>query len=253
MHRVTEDKPHILVVDDDQDIRRLIGELFDERGYRVTAVADGASVTRQMVGTRFDLAILDVMLPGEDGFDLCRRIRKTSRMPIIMLTARGDETDRVVGLEIGADDYVSKPFSPRELLARVRAVLRRTRDGVFTENGPNAAAKPRLTRLIFDGWIIDTVRRELRAPNGSLVSLTATEFDLLFTLAERATSVVSRDDLLDLVRGRTATPFDRSIDVCVSRLRKKIETIPDDPRIIRTVRNIGYVFSAPVTPEWTTP
>jgi two-component system OmpR family response regulator len=245
--RVMEEKPHILIVDDDRDIRRLMMELFDERGFRVTAVADGASMARQLAGSKFDLAILDVMLPGEDGLELCRRIRRESNLPIIMLTARGDETDRVVGLEMGADDYVAKPFGPRELVARVRALLRRSREG---GEGGGAPAKPKLSRMTFDGWVIDMARRELRAPDGALISLTGTEFDMLVVLAERSPSVVSRDQLLDLVRGRTSSPFDRSIDVSISRLRKKIETMPEDPRIIRTVRNSGYVFAVPVEPEY---
>ncbi len=248
--RAMEDKPHILIVDDDRDIRRLMMELFDERGFRVTAVADGASMVRHLASTKFDLAILDVMLPGEDGLELCRRIRRESNLPIIMLTARGDETDRVVGLEMGADDYVAKPFGPRELIARVRALLRRVREGAGEAGSP---ARPKLARMTFDGWAIDMARRELRAPDGALVSLTGTEFDMLVVLAERAPSVVSRDQLLDLVRGRASTPFDRSIDVSISRLRKKIETMPEDPRFIRTVRNSGYVFAVPVAPEYAAP
>lgn len=244
--RAMEERPHILIVDDDLDIRRLMMELFDERGFRVTAVADGAAMARQLSSTKFDLAILDVMLPGEDGLELCRRIRRESNLPIIMLTARGDETDRVVGLEMGADDYVAKPFGPRELVARVRALLRRVRDGAEANGG----VKSRLARLTFDGWVIEMARRELRAPDGALVSLTGTEFDMLVVLAERAPNVVSRDQLLDLVRGRASSPFDRSIDVSISRLRKKIEAMPEDPRIIRTVRNSGYVFAVPVTPEY---
>jgi two-component system OmpR family response regulator len=159
-----------------------------------------------------------------------------------MLTARGDPFDRVLGLELGADDYVSKPFSPRELVARVRAHLRRTNELL------PASPKPRVKSLRFDGWTIDPIRRELRNAKGTLVSLTGTEFDLLTALAERAQRVLSRDQLLDLVRGRTAHPFDRSIDVSISRLRRKIEPFPDEPRFIRTVRNGGYVFTAEVVP-----
>ncbi len=247
--RAMEDRPHILIVDDDRDIRRLMMELFDERGFRVTAVADGAAMARAFAAAKFDIAILDVMLPGEDGLELCRRIRRESNLPIIMLTARGEETDRVVGLELGADDYVAKPFGPRELVARVRALLRRSREAGETP----APARARLSRMTFDGWVIEMARRELRAPDGALVSLTGTEFDMLVVLAERAPSVVSRDQLLDLVRGRTSSPFDRSIDVSISRLRKKIESAPEDPRIIRTVRNSGYVFAVPVAPEYASP
>lgn len=235
-------KSHILIVDDDADIRRLTSQLLGDSGFRVTAVADGAAMQRLLATESFDLAVLDVMLPGEDGFALCRKLRAVSKMPIVMLTARADETDRVVGLELGADDYVVKPFSPRELVARVRAHLRRTNELVA------AAPKPRVKSLGFDGWKIDPIRRELRNAEGTLVSLTGTEFDLLTALAERAQRVLSRDQLLDLVRGRTAHAFDRSIDVSISRLRRKIEPFPDEPRFIRTVRNGGYVFTAEVVP-----
>jgi len=231
---------HILIVDDDSDIRRLTSQLLGDNGFRVTAEGDGAAMQRLMAVESYDLAVLDVMLPGEDGFALCRKLRAVSKMPIVMLTARADETDRVVGLELGADDYVLKPFSPRELVARIRAHLRRVR-----ESAP-AAPKPRVKRLVFDGWTIDPIRRELRNAEGTLVSLTGTEFDLLTVLAERAQRVLSRDQLLDLVRGRIAHAYDRSIDVSISRLRRKIEPFPDEPRFIRTVRNGGYVFTAEV-------
>lgn len=240
---VSARKPHILVVDDDGEIRRLTAQLLSENGFRVTAVADGDALRRQGGVDRFDLAVLDVMLPGEDGFALCRHIRTLSDMPIIMLTARADETDRVVGLEIGADDYIVKPFASRELVARIRARLRRL------QAAPPLRSVERRTRFSFDGWTIDSIRRELRAPDGTIISLTSTEFDLLIVFVERPQRVLSRDELLDLVHGRSAHPFDRSIDVSISRLRKKIEAQADEPRFIRTVRNGGYVFSTDVVAE----
>ncbi|MFN8757457.1 MAG: response regulator [Tagaea sp.] len=240
---VSARKPHILVVDDDGEIRRLTAQLLSENGFRVTAVADADALRRQGGVDRFDLAVLDVMLPGEDGFALCRHIRTLSDMPIIMLTARADETDRVVGLEIGADDYIVKPFASRELVARIRARLRRL------QAAPPLRSVERRTRFSFDGWTIDSIRRELRAPDGTIISLTSTEFDLLVVFVERPQRVLSRDELLDLVHGRSAHPFDRSIDVSISRLRKKIEAQADEPRFIRTVRNGGYVFSTDVVAE----
>ncbi len=237
---MTPSERHVLLVDDDPEIRRLTEQLLAEAGFKVMALAGAAGAVRHAASGRFDLVLLDVMMPGEDGFSLCRKIRAVSQIPIVMLTARADEMDRVVGLEIGADDYVVKPFSPRELIARVRARLRRAGEGEL------AHAKPKHDRLTFDGWTIDLVRRELRAPDTSLVSLTAAEFDLLVALATRARRVVSRDELSEILHGRTPHPLDRSIDVAVSRLRRKIETSPDEPRFVRTVRNGGYVFAAEV-------
>jgi two-component system, OmpR family, response regulator len=237
---MTPREQHVLLIDDDADIRRLTEQLLTEAGFKVTALAGAVGAVRQAASGRFDLVLLDVMMPGEDGFSICRKIRAVSQIPIVMLTARAEEMDRVVGLELGADDYVVKPFSPRELVARVRARLRRTGDGEL------AQVKPKTDRLTFDGWIVDLVRRELRAPDGSLVSLTAAEFELLVALAERARRVVSRDELSEILHGRTPHPLDRSIDVAVSRLRRKIEPSPDEPRYVRTVRNGGYVFAAEV-------
>ncbi len=231
---------HVLLIDDDPDIRRLTEQLLTEAGLKVTSLAGAAGAVRHAASGRFDLVLLDVMMPGEDGFSVCRKIRAVSQIPIVMLTARAEEMDRVVGLEIGADDYVVKPFSPRELVARVRARLRRAGDGEL------AQAKPKHDRLAFDGWNIDLVRRELRSPDAALVSLTAAEFDLLVALATRARRVVSRDELSEILHGRTPHPLDRSIDVAVSRLRRKIEASPDEPRYVRTVRNGGYVFAAEV-------
>ncbi|MBL8805761.1 MAG: response regulator [Rhodospirillales bacterium] len=230
--------PHILIVDDDREIRRLVARFLTENGLRVTAAADGKEADEAMAAGRFDLVVLDLMLPGEDGISIARRLRKSSDLPILMLTARGTETDRIVGLEIGADDYLTKPFSPRELLARIRAVLRRT-----AERTPEVPKNP-LFR--FAGWIVDVQKRELRRPDGALIPTTDAEFDLLAAFVERPQRVLSREQLLDLARGRQAQLFDRSIDVAVMRLRRKIEIDPAKPEIIRTVRNGGYMFSLDV-------
>jgi two-component system OmpR family response regulator len=233
--------PHVLIVDDDREIRRLVLRFLTENGLRATAVADAAEADAALGGGGIDLVVLDLMLPGEDGLSFARRLRQSSAVPILMLTARGDDTDRIVGLEIGADDYVAKPFNPRELLARIRAVLRRSGDG---------AARPAKARLHgFAGWRLDTTRRELRRADGTLVPMTDTEFDLLTVFAEQPQRVLSRDQLLDRLRGRVAQAFDRSIDVAVMRLRRKIEADPAHPELIKTVRNGGYVFTATVASE----
>jgi two-component system OmpR family response regulator len=180
------------------------------------------------------------MMPGEDGLTLCRRVRATSSLPIIMLTAMGEDTDRIVGLEMGADDYLPKPFNPRELLARIRAVLRRAGGDAPETPEENGGLRT------FDGWSLDLAKRELRAPDGTLVPLTAGEYDLLAVIVERPGRVLSRDQLLDLTRGRDAVPFDRSVDVQISRLRRKLEPDPKEPQIIKTVRGGGYVFACEV-------
>jgi len=237
--------PHLLVVDDDREIRDLLSRFLAKHGYRVTAVRSGPDMRAEIERGRFDLVILDVMLPGEDGFSLCRWLRATSDVPIVMLTAVGEETDRIVGLEMGADDYVPKPFNPRELVARIKAVLRRA-GGRASAAVPEGQLPPgRL--LCFEGFRLDLGRRELTAPDGTLVQLSAGEFDLLVAFAEHPQRVLSRDQLLDLARGRTAIPFDRSIDVQVSRLRRKIEPDPQDPALIKTVRGGGYQFTPKVT------
>jgi two-component system OmpR family response regulator len=235
--------PHILIVDDDREIRSLVAQFLKKHGYRVTPAADGREMMHLMEKGRFDLIVLDLMLPGEDGLSLCRRVRAESSMPIIMLTAMGEEMDRIIGLEMGADDYLPKPFNPRELLARIKAVLRRVAD-----RGA-AVASSDVAVLVFDGWRLDTVKRELRAPDGALVPLTAGEFELLSAMVERAGQVLSRDQLLDLTRGRDAAPFDRSVDVLISRLRRKIESDPKEPSIIKTVRGGGYILSSGVVPQ----
>jgi two-component system OmpR family response regulator len=231
---------HILIVDDDSEIRDLLARFLDKHGFRVTTAADGHSRRRQLESGRFDLVVLDIMLPGEDGLSLCRRLRSESKLPIIMLTALGEETDRIVGLEMGADDYLAKPFSPRELLARIKAVLRRTSDS--TDLPQRGAGQI----LMFAGWQLDIGKRELRSPDDVLMPLTAGEFDLLVAFAEHPQRVLSREQLLDLSKGRDASPFDRSIDVQLSRLRRKIEADSKNPAIIKTVRNGGYIFAVGV-------
>jgi two-component system OmpR family response regulator len=233
--------PHILVVDDHREIRELVSRALAKEGFRVSTAADGHAMRQVLADSRIDLILLDLMLPGEDGLSLCRSLRSQSNIPIIMLTAKGDEVDRVIGLEMGADDYLPKPFGSRELVARIRAVLRRNRGNA----APDAGEQPKHYR--FDRWRLDTARRELIRDDGTAVPLSTGEYDLLVALAERPQRVLSRDQLLDLARGRTATTLDRSIDTQVSRLRRKIEEDPADPRIIKTVWGGGYMFTAIVT------
>lgn len=236
-------EPHILVVDDDQEIRNLVAQFLKRHGFRVDTAADGGAMFRMLDGGRFDLVVLDLMLPGEDGLSLCRRVRNDSNLPIIMLTAMGEEADRVIGLEMGADDYLAKPFGPRELLARIRSVLRRaTREpGEPVGGGRNV--------LAFAGFTLDIVRRELYRPGGALLPLTDGEFDLLAAFAVHPKRILNRDQLLDLTRGRAAIPFDRSVDVQLSRLRRKIEPDPKNPEFIKTVRGGGYIFTCEVAPQ----
>ncbi len=231
--------PHILVVDDDREIRDLVVRYLDKHGMRAEAVANGRALFERLDNGRFDLVVLDIMLPGEDGLSLCRRLRAQSDLPIIMLTAMDEEADRVLGLEMGADDYLAKPFATRELLARIRAVLRRSGLSRKSAEAPGET-------LRFAGWRLDLGRRELVNPEGVLMPLTAGEFELLAALARRPGRVLSRDQLLDLTKGRDAAPFDRSIDVQVSRLRRKIEADPQAPALIKTVRGGGYLFTAAV-------
>jgi two-component system, OmpR family, response regulator len=233
--------PHLLIVDDDRAIRGLLTKFFVQHGYRVSVAADGNAMQQVLAAGRIDLIVLDVMLPGEDGLSLCRRLRADSTIPIIRLTAKGEDTDRIVGLEMGADDYLPKDFNPRELLSRVRAVLRRS-------TTPPAKKLSTASHVLeFHGWRIVQARRQLFSPAGALVPLRSGEYDLLLALVERPQRVLTRDQLLDLARGRSANVFDRSIDVQISRLRRKIEVDPKEPAFIKTVRSGGYVFSAVVT------
>lgn len=235
-----EIKPHILIVDDDRQIRAMLARFLAEHAMRVSQAGDGEQMFKALETGRFDVIVLDVMMPGDDGFTLCRKLRSSNTIPLILLTARNSETDRIVGLELGADDYVTKPFNPRELLARIRAILRRV--------GAATPTAPRLASAIyqFAGWTLDTSRRSLLSPAGALTDLTTGEFDLLVAFVEHPQRVLNRDQLLDLARGRVSLAFDRSIDVQVSRLRRKIELDPNAPALIKTVRNGGYFFTATV-------
>lgn len=235
-----EQTPHILVVDDHRDIRETLARYLQKNGLRVSAADGGAAMRKSLKTGAIDLVVLDVMMPGEDGLSLCRHLRETTDIPVILLTARGEETDRIVGLEIGADDYVSKPFSPRELLARIHAVLRRAR----SLPRPRDAVAGR--RLRFDRWTLDADRRELVGPDDVAVPLSTAEFRLLVAFLQRPKMVLSRDQLLDLTSGRGGDAFDRSIDNQVSRLRKKVEDDPKNPVLIKTVWGGGYMFSADV-------
>jgi two-component system OmpR family response regulator len=232
--------PHILVVDDDSEIRDLLGRFLTKHGYRVTTAADGREMWAALGDWAIELIVLDIMMPGDDGLTLCRKVRADSQIPIIMLTAVGEETDRIVGLEMGADDYLPKPFNPRELLARIKAVLRRA------EARPASPPEGGDPVLVFAGWRFSPERRDLVSPDGVMVPLSGGEFELLNAFVRHPGRVLSRDQLLDLARGRGAQPFDRSIDVQVSRLRRKLESNPKEPVIIKTVRGGGYVFTPAV-------
>ncbi|HQT76872.1 MAG TPA: response regulator [Rhodopila sp.] len=231
---------HIAVVEDDPDISRMMVNYMNDNGFEVTPARSGRDLDRVLSGGKVDCVILDVGLPGEDGLSICRRLRGKSSIPIIMVTGRGSETDRIVGLELGADDYLPKPFNPRELLARVRAVMRRS--GTMEQ-----AADPAPQVLMFEGWRLDMARRQLFGPDGTPRSLTSGEFNILSIFCQHPRKVLSRDDLLDMLHGRAAAVFDRSIDVQISRLRRKIETNLKDPSFIKTVRYGGYFFTPQVT------
>ena len=232
-----EAKPHILVVEDARDIREPLAKYLRGHDYRATTAADAAIARKIMKSAAIDLVVLDIMMPGEDGLSLCRFIRQSSNIPIILLTARGEEVDRIIGLEMGADDYIPKPFSPRELIARIAAVIRRTNALPPRQQGPMAA------RIRFGEWVLDTKQRELIGREGLALPLSSGEFRLLYALLERPKIPLSRNQLLDLTKGRDAELFDRSIDNHVSRLRKKIEPDPKSPRYIKTVWGGGYVFA----------
>lgn len=242
---ISNSPPNILVVDDDQQIRTMLARFLTDHGMGVTTAADGVQMYNAMNRHPVDIIVLDVMLPGENGFALCRQLQGVEQpTPVILLTAMNGDTDRVVGLELGADDYIVKPFNPRELLARIRAVLRRTWGN--SRNGPGKQPAYR-----FAQWTLDASHRSLISPTGVLTDLTTGEFDLLLAFVEHPQQILSRDRLLDLARGRNSNPFDRSIDVQVSRLRRKIEANPLDPSLIKTVRNGGYFFAANVRVEST--
>jgi two-component system OmpR family response regulator len=231
---------HILIVDDDAEIRSLLRDYLERNGMRAEAVADGNGMRTALQRGRFDLVILDLMLPGEDGLTLCRDLRARSNLPVIMLTARGEETDRIVGLEMGADDYLPKPFNPRELLARIKAVLRRA------QSLPESPASVDARRMRFAGWTLDLTTQQLTSPKGVVTPLSSGEYRLLRVFLEHPNRVLSRDQLLDFTRGREATPFDRSIDVQVGRLRRRLGDAGREPALLKTVRNEGYVLAATV-------
>jgi two-component system, OmpR family, response regulator len=235
--------PHILIVDDHREMRDLVSRALAKEGFRVSTAGDGKAMHKVLADANIDLILLDLMLPGEDGLSLCRSVRAESDLPIIMLTAKGDEVDRVIGLEMGADDYLPKPFGSRELVARIRAVLRRNR----AREAAALAQPPK--RYHFERWSFDVDKRELLAADGVAVPLSTGEFDLLLALVEHPQRTLSRDQLLDLARHRAANAFDRSVDTQVSRLRKKIERDPADPTIIKTVWGGGYIFTPSVSRE----
>jgi two-component system OmpR family response regulator len=238
-----EAQDHILIVDDDAEIRSLLGNYLRKKGYRASVAADGKAMWTALARGKVDLIVLDLMLPGEDGLTLCRDLRAKSDTPVIMLTALGEETDRIVGLEMGADDYLGKPFSPRELLARIKSVLRRYR------SLPRSLRADAARNIAFAGWRLDIAARHLVSADGVVSSLSGAEFQLLKIFLSHPNHVLSRDQLMVLAKGREADPTDRTIDIQVSRLRHRLGDDPADPKIIKTVRGEGYVLAATVELE----
>jgi DNA-binding response OmpR family regulator len=232
-------EPHILLVDDERDIRDPLASYLAKNQLRVTKAEDAAAARQILAAHRIDLLLLDIMMPGEDGLSLAGFVRATTKVPIILLTAKAEETDRIVGLELGADDYVSKPFSPRELLARIRAVLRRAGDGA-------AVHAPDAEGYAFGRWVLKTGERTLVSTDGVEVPLSSSEYALLLAFATHPKRVLTRDQLLDLSKGRDMAAFERSIDNHISRLRRKIEEDPADPKLIKTVWGGGYTLAAEV-------
>lgn len=231
----------LIIVDDDQEIRNLLSNFLGGHGYIVSTAKNGDEFFKLLQkDPDIDLIILDVMMPGIDGIEICRRLREKSRIPVIMLTAVTDETDRIIGLELGADDYLPKPFNPRELLARIKAILRRTRDSSI------ATAEPTATMLGFSGWVLDKATRRLFSADDVEVPLSSGTYDILVAFLEHPQRVLSRDQLMDITKNRLADAFDRSIDVQISRLRQKLEVDPKNPQIIKTVRTGGYLFTPTV-------
>jgi len=240
--------PHILVVDDEEAVRTLLKECFELEGYRVSEAKDGAGLSECLSATPVDLITLDLKLGGENGLELARAIRSRHNVPIIMITGKGDMIDRIVGLELGADDYIAKPFHVREVVARVRAVLRRYETGATgaASHGPATSAAPQDEQYAFEGWTLDLKRRKLVAVDGTAQDLTTAEFNLLEMFVRRPHRVLSRDTIMDLLKGHDWSPFDRSIDALVVRLRRKIEQTPDTPQIGKTVRGVGYGLACDV-------
>lgn len=233
------ERDHIVIVDDDAEIRSLLEDYLGRNGYDASSADGGKTLTRVLERRRADLIVLDIMMPGEDGFDICRRLRAESNIPIIMLTARGEDTDKIVGLELGADDYLAKPFNPRELLARIKGVLRRARSLPGEANGA-----PERGCFEFAGWTLNTLSRNLVSPDRVTVALSGAEYQLLEVFLRHPNRVLSRDQLLNLSRGREAVAFDRSIDMQVSRLRKRLRD--HDSKLIQTVRGQGYLLASEV-------
>jgi DNA-binding response OmpR family regulator len=232
-----------VIVDDEVEVRRLLRAGLEPEGYTVSEAADGSGLMAVLDKKHVDLITLDLRLGGEDGFNLAREVRAKRNVPIIMISGKGDMIDRVVGLELGADDYIAKPFHMREVLARIRAVLRRY--GVGSEGGRVPQQPDKAQCFEFEGWSLDPARREVKTPEGALCELTTAEFNLLSLLVERPGRVLSRDELMDLLKGHDWTPLDRSIDGLVARLRKKIER-GEVPNLVKTVRGVGYVFAGEV-------
>ncbi len=232
---------HLLIVDDDREIRVLLNRFFSTQGFRVSIAADHAEMQDVLAKWKIDLVVLDRMLPGKDGLSICAELRETSKVPVVMLTVLGEESDRLDGFRVGVDDYLAKPFNPHELLARVKAVLRRTH--MAPPSSPESFGRV----LEFGQWQLNIALRKLTSRSGTLVDLSATEFDLLTSFVERPGIVLSRDQLLDLAGGQIEIPFDRKIDMQVSRLRRKIEDDPKSPTLIQTVRGGGYRFAAEVS------
>lgn len=235
-----DSNPHIAVVDDHREIRDLVRRFLERHGYRVSATDSAAAFRQLHERSAIDLAVLDIMMPGEDGLSLCRHLRATTNLPIILLTAVAEETDRIIGLEMGADDYVTKPFNPRELLARIRSVLRRA------HSLPPRRDRLGVKSINFDRWSFDLARRELTSQDGVAVPLSTAEYRLLRAFLDHPAMVLTRDQLLDLTAGRAANVFDRSIDNQVSRLRRKIEADPKNPVIVKTHWGGGYSFEAEI-------
>ena len=236
---------HILVVDDEEAVRTLLRECLEIEGYRVSEAKDGAELSAQLAREPVDLVTLDLKLGGENGLELARAIRAERNIPIVMITGKGDTIDRVVGLELGADDYIAKPFHVREVVARLRAVLRRYA-GPVAAQGPSATQAATGERFAFAGWTLDIPKRELKDDTGAVQELTTAEFNMLEMFVQRPSRVLSRDNIMDLLKGHEWSPFDRSIDALVVRVRRKVEPAPDTPRIIKTVRGVGYVIAVEV-------
>lgn len=234
------DRPHLLLVDDERSIREPLAQYLGRNGFRVTAVESASEARLRLAANAIDMVILDIMMPGEDGLSLCRHIRETSEIPVILLTARTEETDRIVGLEMGADDYVLKPFSPRELVARIKVIFRRVATGGQRVTAPDGAS------YAFAGWLLKAQERTLVDSEGVSLPLSTAEYNLMLAFATRPNQILSRDQLLDITQGREANAFDRAIDNQISRLRKKIEPDPKNPTLIKTVWGGGYTLSAEV-------